>query len=86
MRRLLYRFRLEYLICNLVFNLTKIIWHSDYQGAFALGKGSKYKYGRKITKIFQEELTKLLENKDDKPMTDDFKIISIKILAGLKSN
>ena len=86
MRYLLYRFRLEYLICNLAFNLIKIIWCRDYQGAFLLGKESRYKYGRKITKIFQEQLTKLLENKDNKPMTDDLKIISIKVLAGLKSD
>ena len=86
MRRLLHRFRLEYLVRSLAFNFTKIVWFSDYQGAFALGKESKYKYGRRITKIFQEQLIKLLENKDNKPMTDDLKIISIKVLAGLKSN
>ena len=86
MRRLLHRFRLEYLIHSLAFNFAKIVWFSDYQGAFALGKESKYKYGRKITKVFQEQLIMLLENKDNKPMTDDLRIISIKVLAGLKSN
>lgn len=75
-----------YLCFHLTFNFLKIVWNRDYQGAFELGEQVKYKYGKRIKKGFQEGIIALLENKENRFMTDHLKVICIKVLAGLKSN